>query len=769
MSAGSRYAPKFDGKNVTDFLSVFEAQACAAGIPDTEWSDKVLQYCKSSIRQIIKNHELFKNKTWTDTKKVFYHYFPSEEEKTVPTPEGLREFSRRCREDERVNLRSSFDRYVRNFALKEGDMVMKGKMTKTERDLLFYQGLPVTVRHCIADSLRRKIGKDITMDAPPDQSMTIEAVRLYFSRNNIEYSLGTLNSGSDEETSDDEELSSDESDSGKEARRRARERAEKERRGKKVKSKANEKDEQAEKLAQLSEALTKLQLTIANQQVATQQLTTQHQHMHQVSTGQMGRAPRMCFMCGKTEGIDLDHPIGMSKCPETIALIAEKVCQFSPATGKVIRANGGNLLMVPAGQHGGIAAIRFGKGKDRDMSNVAGPSGTCLSLGVLVDGEQLIEGDVYTYSSRVLNTFAATRAQAKKSTVEDGESSDEEPIAKRFEYRHTNNRSKGKVVGPSEATKMTPTAKVDGKAASEKPPAVNTEEGWKTRKKDQVTVHKRNMPPHLKQTRFTSDVQDMVSADDVTNQILDQKLTLQLRQIIGISPTLQKRFAALTKTRKEVGGSAAQANRVAAVEDEEEAVEDIMTEGSAMLSLQEGENLEEVITRYTDVYAVAVGQERFFAMACGVVQGMFRTEAVMYLVDSGSELNLISKKVWDQTNLAIDPDGHRWTLKGINGMLTPLEGCIRDAPVEIGGERFDHHFFVTPTDLGQHDGILGQPWLQWVAANLEYERKNRMYLVAHRNGDRSTTPIRVRIVDTGTDRNKEKLVFTTELVSRKDF
>lgn len=127
-----------------------------------------------------------------------------------------------------MNLCSSFDRYVRNFALKEGDLVRKSKMTETERDLLFYQGLPVTVRHRIAGSLRRKIGKDITMDAPPDQSMTIEAVRLYFSRNNIEYGLGTLNSGSDEETSDDKELSSDESDSGKEVRRRARKRAEKE-------------------------------------------------------------------------------------------------------------------------------------------------------------------------------------------------------------------------------------------------------------------------------------------------------------------------------------------------------------------------------------------------------------------------------------------------------------------------------------------------------------------------------------------------------------
>lgn len=260
-----------------------------------------------------------------------------------------------------------------------------------------------------------------------------------------------------------------------------------------------------------------------------------------------------------------------------------------------------------------------------------------------------------------------------------------------------------------------------------------------------------------------------MSADNVANQILDQKLTLQLRQIIGISPTLQKRFAALTKTRKEVGGSVAQAIRIATVEDEKEAVENVVTEGSVMLSLQEGENLKEVITQHADVYAVAVGQERFFAMACGVVQGMFGTEAVMYLVDSGSKLNLILKKVWDQTNLAIDPDGCGWTLKGINGMLTPLEGCIRDAPVEIGGERFDHHFFVTLTDLGQHNGILGQPWLQWVAANLEYERKNGMYLVAHRNGDRSMTPIQVRIVDTGTDRNKEKLVFMTGLVSRKDF
>jgi hypothetical protein len=50
---------------------------------------------------------------------------------------------------------------------------------------------------------------------------------------------------------------------------------------------------------------------------------------------------------------------------------------------------------------------------------------------------------------------------------------------------------------------------------------------------------------------FTSMVQDMVNGDVVQTKILETMITLPLKEIIGISADLQKRFAGLTKTRRE--------------------------------------------------------------------------------------------------------------------------------------------------------------------------------------------------------------------------
>ncbi len=50
---------------------------------------------------------------------------------------------------------------------------------------------------------------------------------------------------------------------------------------------------------------------------------------------------------------------------------------------------------------------------------------------------------------------------------------------------------------------------------------------------------------------FTSDIQEQVSADAVMKAIMNQTISLSLRDIIGISPILQKKFNEVTKTRRE--------------------------------------------------------------------------------------------------------------------------------------------------------------------------------------------------------------------------
>ena len=63
-------------------------------------------------------------------------------------------------------------------------------------------------------------------------------------------------------------------------------------------------------------------------------------------------------------------------------------------------------------------------------------------------------------------------------------------------------------------------------------------------------------------------------------------------------------------------------------------------------------------------------------MVTGCFRGKFAGLDVVFMIDTGSELNLMSQDFYDKTNLAIDLNGTRWSLKGINGRPVPLGGCV---------------------------------------------------------------------------------------------
>jgi len=113
-------------------------------------------------------------------------------------------------------------------------------------------------------------------------------------------------------------------------------------------------------------------------------------------------------------------------------------------------------------------------------------------------------------------------------------------------------------------------------------------------------------------------------------------------------------------------------------------------------------------------------------MVTGHFRGKFSGLDIVFMIDTGSELNLMLQEFYDKTNLAIDLDGTCWSLKGINGWPVPLGGCMQDAEIKISGRQFDHHVFVSREGTGKQEIILGQPWLQWYSASIQYTCQGSM-------------------------------------------
>lgn len=303
------------------------------------------------------------------------------------------------------------------------------------------------------------------------------------------------------------------------------------------------------------------------------------------------------------------------------------------------------------------------------------------------------------------------------------------------------------------------------------PPTQNTRGGVEKKEKGEVGG-KGHSTYH-----FTSTVQEKVDLSAVEARLLDETMiTMTVGQFLGCSPEFQKRMANMTKTRREYTDKMVVANRVETFD------EDLCPCGCAELKTEgvsAGEEIEysgsKVHVEYdTDVmtedaievrYASAVKLHKhpvpLFAMVTGKFEGTFGGIKTVFMVDTGSELNLCPGYLYEKTQLSLDLDGTRWSLKGIHGDPVRLKGCARDVSVRIGGHAFDHHFFVNGAVRGSEgtgDVILGQPWLQWYTACIQYDRSGGMTMRVWQDGyhgDRAT--LSVPLTAPNEVRNKESL------------
>ncbi|GBE89883.1 hypothetical protein SCP_1702090 [Sparassis crispa] len=379
------------------------------------------------------------------------------------------------------------------------------------------------------------------------------------------------------------------------------------------------------------------------------------------------------------------------------------------------------------------------------------------------------DSDSSSSSSLDLETGSGDSSDSDSDTdsSSDAESDDEKPRKKKKKSKKKKTKGKAESMDADNKKISQLQDKIDKLTMH----LVNTEDGWHER---ECRKCEERLQPQDEQTspvsrpfkptnyRFMSNIQENVSIDQVQEQLLDTKVTLPLRNILGASSELQKRFASLTKMRKEFGVKASiyDCDEV----DEDNTSVDMPQSGKeqtaqVLLTFSTKDDLMHILGRYAG--AVSLGAKRFFAMACGVVQAKFGTKDVTFLVDSGWELNLVSRCIFDQSGVNIDEDGACWSLRGIYGNPVPLLGCCRDAHIEIRSKRFDHHFFISHSETGNHDGILGQPWLQWFAAHIDYERAGSMTLQAFPSGCKSDESVNIMVVGPDHQRNADRLVHAT--------
>ena len=490
-----------------------------------------------------------------------------------------------------------------------------------------------------------------------------------------------------------------------------------------------------------------------------------------------------CFFCDCTT-----HRLGLQFCPEVKVCLNEGLVAYTPL-GRLAQPDGSELPRA-FGSDGGVAKILREqqaassnlKGKGREVSRDLPPH-VATYAGLLFDGEEVLAPEVFNVSSssavpawraQPSTVLAVTRSQKDKETrfdpIKRPEKKDME--AKSFS-KPQEHRNRPPTPTPNNLRPLVEPVQSTPQAFNLRPPRVNTEDAFKNRRaappktkdvemKDANTKAKSTPSYH-----FTSDIQEMYDLDKIVREKVNKTVVhLKLGELLALSAFLQKSVSNLTKTRREYNTKPVVANTVEVLEEtdwEEEELTADLTGGyesdddenyyrtlpiadtstssgyiESRIGLEfdeETESKEDIMIRYASAVKMHLMPQPLFAMITGRFRGKFAGLDVIFMVDTGSELNLMSQEFYHRTSLAIDLDGTRWSLKGINGRPVPLGGCVRDAEIKISGLRFDHHVFVSREGTGKQEIILGQPWLQWYSASIQYTRLGTMNMRVWQDGD----------------------------------
>ena len=107
----------------------------------------------------------------------------------------------------------------------------------------------------------------------------------------------------------------------------------------------------------------------------------------------------------------------------------------------------------------------------------------------------------------------------------------------------------------------------------------------------------------------------------------------------------------------------------------------------------------------------------------------------MALLDTGAEINLMTRKVMKDANLAMK-QGPKLKLVSYTSHNRPFLDLCKDVEVAIEGLKTRHPIFVVETN--DHNLVLGQPFLNSVKFSQEYKPNEIFGTITHLHTDQTT-------------------------------
>ncbi|KAF8902987.1 hypothetical protein CPB85DRAFT_1438533 [Mucidula mucida] len=665
--AGDVGAPRYNGRHLNDFLKAIVQHGKRAGIDNKDaLVDWILTYCsdevKSRIRFLPEFDEDEPNRTWAAAKTILERLYGLNDKPVPTTVEDLRDFVLASAEKPAFASQKDLSTYYGSFIELAAPLKKNALLTEKEIWAYFVDGIPFSMIEWFNNGIPKA---NRTRTNPVTITVAYDLLETRFKTDSI------LNRTL---------LSKTEPSAGRRVR---------------FDEQGNATDAPVVTVTPSHNTRPQTPPSRAQTPVPRQAVTNVDDLARQMEQMNLNFAryfgggaggpsmrtqprqdPSYCWMCGEHTST---HRPGPGRCDKTPGLINDGLIQWDQAQSKYFLADGSPLPYPPAGYAGGVAAyIRSltptppttrsadAKGKGREQPTAS--TSSSHAIGVIYDdgtGEHPLGRNYFG-----INTLTPSRVHPATRTGKDS--------SPRFDPTRRPEASPK----PPATTPVQPPKKDVNIPPPTNP--INCQEGWKA-----------SQPKY----RITSNMQEEVDVKEIYDRMMHKEVSVPVKDLIGMSPILQKIINDHTKSRREyVPGPSGKAAEYRVLE-----------------------------TPDVKVYALNIGD-------------MF---------------------VPSKASLPLDYEGTRWSLKGIHGGPERLKGCCMEAPIAIGNHDFPHHLFILKQESIGHnfDLILGQPFLMWFAASIDYNRSGEVTLYLWKDGDRVIKPtISIAITNPSDSRNQADIV-----------
>jgi len=201
--------------------------------------------------------------------------------------------------------------------------------------------------------------------------------------------------------------------------------------------------------------------------------------------------------------------------------------------------------------------------------------------------------------------------------------------------------------------------------------------------------------PAPKKFRLASELSETVTVAQVGEQLMDTPVQLSMRQVMAVAPDLAGYMHDQTRKRR-IPVDATASSALAGIPPD---LPRLLPETSASINSAQ-------INR------------TFYACPSGHAKATIDQQVkVKALMDNGSEVNMMPRRVFETLDLPIDTD-IRWRINTYNSD-TDLEdhgpvGVCHSVPIDVGGVEINQPVFVV--EHANQDLLLGRPWERAVRA-----------------------------------------------------